>query len=503
MKSGICYLVGAGPGDPGLVTLRAKEVIERCDVLIYDALANPSLLSWTKPRCEKINAGKRAKDHVLTQEETNELIVQKTQEGKVVVRLKGGDPMIFGRGGEEAAELAEAGVRYEIVPGISSTIGGAAYAGIPVTHRDHNTQLTIFTGHEDPSKGYSSVDYKHLAKTPGTKVFVMGVARLREITTSFIEGGADPATPIALSRWATTAQQRTITGTLADIADTAEKTNFQSPAVAIVGDVVTERDKINWFESRPLFGKRIVVTRTRKQAGGLSKELAELGANVVELPTIRIELPENKREFAEHVTHAHEYDWLIFTSPNGVEHFFDAFFATYPDARSLGNPRIACIGPGTAKKLLEYRFTCDLLPEAGNYVAEGLLEAFKKDHSVENETILWVKAAESRDVISKELMEMGAIVDECIAYRTVPETEDPTGVMKQLVEEGADMITFTSGSTVEHFLALGLDWPEGCVAGSIGPVTSKTLRENRIEPAFEATPHDISGLVDGIVEYFS
>ena len=502
-SSAICYLVGAGPGDLGLVTLRAKEVIERCDVLIYDALANQTLLSWTKPDCEKINAGKRAKDHVLTQEQTNDLIVQKTQEGKMVVRLKGGDPMIFGRGGEEAAELAEAGVRYEIVPGISSTIGGAAYAGIPVTHRDHNTQLTIFTGHEDPTKGYSSVDYAHLAKTPGTKVFVMGVARLREITTSLIEGGADPKTPIALSRWATTAQQRTITGTLEDIADIAENTGFKSPAVAIIGDVVKEREKINWFETRPLFGKRIVVTRTRQQAGGLSKELAELGADVVELPTIRIEPPEDKREFAELVTHAHEYDWLIFTSPNGVEHFFDAFFATFPDARSLGNPRIACIGPGTAKKLAEYRFTCDLLPEEGNYVAEGLIKAFKKDHSVDNETILWVKAAESRDVIAKELIEMGAIVDECIAYRTVPETEDPTGAKKRLTEEGADMITFTSGSTVEHFFDLDLDWPEGCVAGSIGPVTSQTLREKGIKPAFEAHPHNIAGLVAGIVKHFS
>ena len=503
MTSGTCYLVGAGPGDLGLVTCRAKELIERCDVLVYDALSSPLLLQWTKPDCEKIPVGKRAKQHTLPQDQINDLIVEKTQQGKQVVRLKGGDPMIFGRGGEEAAELAAAGVRYEIVPGISSTIGGAAYAGIPVTHRDHNTQLTIFTGHEDPTKGYSSVDYAHLAKTPGTKVFVMGVARLREITTSFIEGGADPKTPIALSRWATTGQQRTITGTLEDIADTAEKTDFKSPAVAIIGDVVKEREKINWFETRPLFGKRIVVTRTRKQAGGLSKELAELGADVIELPTIRIEPPEDRREFAELVTHAHEYDWLIFTSPNGVEHFFDAFFATFPDARSLGNPRIACIGPGTVKKLNEYRFTCDLLPEEGKYVAEGLLEAFKKDHSVENETILWVKAAESRDVIGKELMEMGAILDECIAYRTVPETEDPTGAKARLAEEGADMITFTSGSTVEHFFDLGLDWPEGCVAGSIGPVTSKTLREKGIKPAFEAHPHNIPGLVDGILKHFS
>lgn len=501
-QTGICYLVGAGPGDLGLVTCRAKELIERCDVLVYDALANQELLSWTKPGCEKINAGKRARDHVLTQEETNALIVEKTLEGKSVVRLKGGDPMIFGRGGEEAAELAEAGVRFEIVPGISSTIGGPAYAGIPVTHRDHNTQLTIFTGHEDPTKGFSSLDYAHLAKTPGTKVFVMGVARLREIAASFMEGGADPRTPIALSRWATTGSQRTITGTLADIADVVEKAGFKSPAVAVIGTVVNERQKINWFETRPLFGKRIVVTRTRKQAGGLSKELLELGADVVELPTIRIEPPEDRREFATLVTHAHEYDWLIFTSPNGVEHFFDAFYATFPDARSLGNPRIACIGPGTVKKLNEYRFTCDLLPAEGRYVAEGLIEAFQKDHSVENETILWVKAAESRDVIAQKLTEMGGIVDECIAYRTVPETEDPTGAKARLAEEGADMITFTSGSTVEHFFDLGLDWPEGCVAGSIGPVTSEALRAKGIEPAFEALPHNIPGLVAGIVKHF-
>jgi uroporphyrinogen III methyltransferase/synthase len=499
-KPGICYLVGAGPGDIGLVTLRAKELIERADVLVYDALANSELLQWTKPGCEKINAGKRAKDHVLTQEETNALIVEKTKEGKSVVRLKGGDPMIFGRGGEEAAELAEAGVKFEIVPGISSTIAGPAYAGIPVTHRDHNTQLTIFTGHEDPTKGFSSIDYAQLAKAPGTKVFVMGVARLREITGSFIENGADAQTPIALTRWATTGAQKTIVGTLADIADIAEAENFGSPAVAVIGNVVRERERINWFEKRPLFGKRIVVTRTREQAGGLSKALAELGADVIELPTIRIEHPEDKQGFAEMVTHAHEYDWLVFTSPNGVEKFFDAFFAVYPDARSLGNPRIAAIGTGTANKIREYRIGVDLIPE--KFVAEGLIEAFKKE-SVENLTMLWVKAAESREVVGDGLVELGAIVDECIAYRTVPETEDPTGAKARLAEQGADLVTFTSGSTVDHFFALGLDWPEGCVAGSIGPVTSETLRKHGMPPAFEANPHDIPGLVAAIVRYFN
>ncbi|WAC18385.1 uroporphyrinogen-III C-methyltransferase [Luteolibacter sp. SL250] len=498
-KSGTCYLVGAGPGDLGLVTLRAKELIESADVLVYDALSSPQLLRWTKAGCEKIYVGKRAKDHAVPQDQINGIIVEKTKEGKNVVRLKGGDPMIFGRGGEEAAELAAAGVAFEIVPGISSSIAGPAYAGIPVTHRDHNTQLTIFTGHEDPTKGFTSVDYAQLAKAPGTKVFLMGVARLREITSSFIAEGAAPETPIALTRWATTGSQSTIEGTLADIADIAEAANFSSPAVAVIGDVVKERAKINWFEKRPLFGKKIVVTRTREQAGELSKSLADLGADVIELPTIRIEHPDDRLGFAEMVTHAHEYDWLVFTSPNGVERFFDAFFATFEDARSLGNPRIAAIGAGTAAKIREYRFAVDLIPE--RFVAEGLIEAFKKE-SVENLTMLWVKAAETRDVVGKGLEELGAIVDECIAYKTVPETEDPTGARARIEEEGADLITFTSSSTVDHFFDMGIAWPEDCVAGSIGPVTSDTLRKKDMKPAFEATPHDIPGLVAAVVRYF-
>ncbi len=492
---GICYLVGAGPGDPGLITLRGKECVEMADVLVYDALSSPEILRWARKDCERINVGKRAKDHTLSQEGINALIVEKTRQGKKVVRLKGGDPMIFGRGGEEAAELAEAGVAFEIVPGISSTIGGPAYAGIPVTHRDHCSQLTIFTGHEDPTKEESSIDYAHLAKTPGTKVFVMGMARLREIAASLVEGGADSATPIALTRWATTGSQKTLTGTLADIADIAERAEFGSPAVAVIGGVVKEREKINWFEKRPLFGKRIVVTRTREQAGGLSRELSSLGADVMELPTIRIELPDDRQGFAEGVTHAHEYDWLVFSSPNGVERFFDAFFATYEDARSLGNPRIAVIGNGTARKVREYRFGVDLIPE--KFVAEGLVEAFGQE-SIENLTVLWVRAEEARDVIYDGLTALGAIVDECIAYKTVPETGDPTGSAARMAEQGADLVTFTSASTVENFFKLGLPWPEGCVAGSIGPVTSEALRKHGVEPAFEAARHDIPGLVEAI-----
>jgi uroporphyrinogen III methyltransferase / synthase len=498
-KQGICYLVGAGPGDLGLVTLKAKECIEKCDVLVYDALSSAELIGWTKKGCELIFAGKRAADHAIPQDQINAIIVEKTLQGKVVTRLKGGDPMIFGRGGEEAAELAEAGVPFEIVPGISSTIAGPAYAGIPVTHRDHCSQLTIFTGHEDPTKEDTSLDFDQLAKTPGTKVFVMGVSRLRGICEEFIKGGASPQTPIALTRWATTGKHQTVEGTLATIADIVEKADFKSPAVAVIGDVVKERAKINWFETRPLFGKRIVVTRTREQAGGLSKRLAELGADVIELPTIRIEHPQDRQDFAESVAESHTYDWLVFTSPNGVERFFDAFYATYQDARSLGGCRIAAIGPSTEAKIREYRFAVDLLPQ--KFVAEGLIEAFKSE-SIEHQKILGIKAEETRDVLYDGLMSLGAIVDSCLAYRTVPETADPTGAAKQLREEGADLITFTSGSTVECFFNMGIDWPEGCEAACIGPVTHETFKATCDAPSIVSKQHDIEGLVQTILDHY-
>jgi len=345
---GTCYLVGAGPGDLGLVTLRAKECIEIADVIVYDYLSNPEMLRWGKDGVELIYAGKKAGDHVIPQGGINELLVGKASSGKTVTRLKGGDPMIFGRGGEEAQELAEAGIPFEIVPGISSAIAGPAYAGIPVTHRAHNTQLTIFTGHEDPTKDESSINYTEIANASGTKVMLMGVQRIGVITGSLIEAGLSADTPVAMVRWATTGQQQTLTGTVGTIADTVEKKSFKAPAVAIIGGVVDLRDEINWFEGRPLFGKKIVVTRTRKQAGVLSRKFRDLGADAYELPTIRIDPPADERGFAESVRDAHTYDWLIFTSPNGVESFFSWFYRLYKDARSIGGVRIAAIGPGTA-----------------------------------------------------------------------------------------------------------------------------------------------------------
>lgn len=483
------------------MTIRGKECIEAADVVVYDYLSNPDFLKWAKPEAELIYAGKKAADHAIPQGGINELLVQKAKEGKTVCRLKGGDPLMFGRGGEEAEELVEAGVKFEFVPGISSTIAGPAYAGIPVTHRDHCSQLTIFTGHEDPTKEESSIDYAHIANTPGTKVMLMGVQRLPIITSRLIEGGGDPDLPVALVRWATTGQQKTITGTLATIAEVAEKAEFKAPAVAIFGGVVGCREQLNWFEDRPLRGKRVVVTRTRPQASQLSRQLRDLGADVLEMPTIRIEQPDedDMRDFAKMVVDAHTYEWLIFTSPNAVECFFEAFYKVRTDAREIGGCRIAAVGPGTKAKLAEYHMATDLMPEV--HVAEELAAAFENEElagSIENSTMLWVRPKETRDVLFHRLNAAGAIIDQAIAYKTVPETDDPTGAVKRYKEEGADIITFTSASTYECFCEMGLEIPKETQIASIGPVTSEAIREGGHIPGVEARPYTIPGLVEAV-----
>lgn len=496
---GICYLVGSGPGDPGLLTIKGRECIEAADVLVYDYLCNPELLRHAQPSADRIYVGKKARDHTLPQEEINKLIVKLAHEGKIVTRLKGGDPVLFGRGAEEAAELADAGVRFEIVPGITSAIAGPAYAGIPVTHRSHCSQLTIFTGHEDPTKPETSLDYAKLAQADGTKVFLMGVERIGEITGQLMSHGAAPDTPIALVRWATLGRQRTLTGTLETIADKVREAGFKAPAVAVVGTVVNERAQINWFENRPLFGKRIVVTRTRHQAGALSRQLGDLGADVIELPTIRIEPPKDMLGFGRLVQDCHTYDWIVFTSPNGVDAFFDIFYKLFNDARSIGGARIAVIGPGTAAKVKEMHLAVDLMPEK-DFVAEGLVKAFKDHQNMENITVLWVRADGAREVIANELTGMGAIVDEAVAYRTVPEDRDNAAAIDRLKSEGADLITFTSSSTVDCFFDLGLELPQGIQIASIGPVTTRTLEKHGLKPAIEAETHTIPGLVEAIVK---
>ncbi len=498
---GKVYLVGAGPGDIGLVTLRAKECIEQADVIVYDHLANPQMLGWSRPEAEIIYAGKMAGDHALSQDAINRLLIEKSEAGKQVVRLKGGDPFVFGRGAEEAQAVAQARIEFEIVPGVTSAIAGPAYAGIPVTHRAQNSHVTFFTGHEDPGKGESSIDFAALAKLGGTQVMLMGVEKIGAITAEMMVQGVRRDLPVALVRWATTGRQQTLTGTIENITERVLTAKFSPPAIAVFGEVVSLREELKWYEKRPLLGKTIVVTRTRQQAGALTGRLRELGADVLELSTIRIEPPTDLRTFAELVQDAHSYDWIVFTSPNGVTAFFDMFFKLYDDAREIGAAKIAAIGPATAQRVKDYRLKVELQPE--EFVAEAVVRAFQKQGGVENLRILLARAEKARDVLPNQLIELGAIVDQGIAYRTVPETNDITGARRRFSEDGADLITFTSSSTVENFLALGLPWPPRMRLASIGPITSKTARDHGLEIDVEARRHDIDGLVDAIRRFFA
>ncbi len=503
MKSkGIVYLVGAGPGDAGLITVRGAELLGRADVVVYDALVNLDLLRYARPDAELIYAGKRSNDHAIPQDQLNQLLIDKAAGGKCVVRLKGGDPYVFGRGGEEAGELAAAGVAFEVVPGISSSIAGPNYAGIPVTHRDHCSAFTVLTGHEDPTKDELEIDWAQVAKSPGTKIVLMGVSRIREIAESLVNNGMSAETPVAMIRWATTGRQKTITGTLKTIAEVGEKTGFKPPGLTVIGDVVKLRAQLNWFEKRPLFGRRIVVTRTREQASQLSSRLLELGADVLEIPTIRIGPPTDRQVIADVLLELNAYDWLVFTSPNGVTAFFDLFFKAFADMRDLGGARIAAVGPATAAKLRELHLKVDVTPP--EYVAAKVTEAMAADGSLDNLKVLLLRAEVANRELPVALESMGAIVDEAPVYKTVPETDDRTGAAVRLLEEGADWITFASSSAVENFHArlnlkeLLTRHPKIKLA-SIGPETSKAIKALDLKVDLEAKEHTIEGLVKALL----
>lgn len=498
MPNGICYLVGAGPGDPLLFTLKGRDCLAKADVVVCDHLANPALLQFAGAGAEIVHAGKKAGDHTMAQAAINQLLVERTQGGATVVRLKGGDPFLFGRGGEEAEALAEAGCAFEVVPGVTSAIAGPAYAGIPVTHRAHNTMLTIFTGHEDPGKSSTTLDYGAIARAPGTKVMLMGIERLQAITENLMAAGMSPQTPVALVRWATTGQQKTLCSTAGEVAGAAAKADFKPPAVAVFGEVVDLRGSLNWFESLPLFGRRIAVTRTRRQGGELAARLRSLGADAYEVPTIRIEPAPDKRAFYEAVAYAHGYDWLVLTSPNGADAFFEAFFEIYKDARDLGAVRIAAIGPATAARVRSYRFQVDAMPE--RFLAGEIAAAMEKETSIENLKVLLARASGADGELPAGLSQRGAIVDDVVAYRTMPETGG-AGIQRYRTE-GADLVTFTSASTAENFQSLALPEPKGVVYASIGPVTSRAMREQGLAVGIEASRHDIPGLVEAIVAFF-
>ena len=513
-SKGAVYLVGAGPGDAGLLTLRGAELLRRADVVLYDSLVNPELLRLAPPSAELIARGKNMR---MPQEEIVALLIARARDGKCVVRLKGGDPYIFGRGGEEAEALAAAKIPFEVVPGVSSIVAAPNYAGIPLTHREHCSSFTVFTGHSDSADAATALHYEQIAKIPGTKVVLMGTDNLDDWTKSLIAQGMSAETPVAVVQWGTLGKQKSVAGTLATIAALAAKEKITPPALTVVGDVVKLRGKLNWAENRPLSGKRMVVTRPLGRDavsasqnfgdGGtpsLPQRLAELGADVLEVPTIKIAAPDDRQGIIDMLLELNSYDWLVFTSANGVTSFFDLFFKRFKDLRDLGGARIAAVGPATAAKLRELHLQVDLTPEAAT--AQKLAEAFEKYQSVENVKMCLLRAQVANRELPEALEELGAIVDDIAIYKTVAETEDRAGVGERLLESGADWITFTSSSTVEHFHArfdlpkLLKKFPQMKLA-SIGPETSKAIRALKLEPALEAKEHTTDGLLVDLLKW--
>jgi len=502
---GKVYLVGAGPGDPGLITVKGLECIKQADVLIYDHLASPILLKHAQKHTEILYVGKKGGDHTLSQDEINSLIAEKAQKGLIVTRLKGGDPFIFGRGGEEAEMLVRNEIPFEIVPGVTSAIAAPAYAGIPLTHRKFTSTLAFVTGHEDPLKEESSIDWTALAKGIGTIVFLMGVKNLSYITNRLIDHGMNPDTPVALIRWGTTSRQTTVTGTLDTISERAKNVGFKPPAVIVVGHVVKLRERMKWFENRPLMGRSIVVTRAREQASELVKRLSDLGAECLECPTIKVAPPDDLKPLDKAIENLSTYDWLIFTSVNGVNFFFDRLFVNNKDVRALSNVHTAVIGPATAKRLFDFGLQSDIVPES--YRAESIIKAFAgKD--INGKKMLLPRAKEARPILPLELIRMGAVIDEVTAYCTRAVQDNADLMLTQLREKTIDLITFTSSSTVKNFHALlppeDLEsLMQGVTVASIGPITADTARNLGFDIHIIAESFTIPGLCEAIKQYYT
>ncbi len=503
MKQGIVYLIGAGPGDPGLITVKGRDCLRRAEVVVYDYLANPDLLAEARPEAEKIFVGKTRGQHHTPQPQINALLVERARQGQVVARLKGGDPYVFGRGGEEAEELVAAGVPFEVVPGISAGFAAAAYAGIPLTHRDFTTSLGLVTGHENPEKKVSNLDWQKLATGVGTLVFYMGMTNLALIAEQLMANGRDPQTPVAVIRWGTTPQQQTVTATLADVVTKVAEAGLKPPAVIVVGDVVRLRDKLRWFDQRPLFGRKVLVTRSPKQAHSLAGLLQTAGAEAVCLPTVEIAAPSSWKELDEAITELASTDYLILTSANGVSAFFERLSTAGLDSRALQGVTIVAIGPKTASAIAEHGLRADLIPQ--QYQAEGIVELLQQ-RNLEGKRILYPRSAIARDLLSTELSKSGAEVRAPVAYRTEPAT-DGSARLKELLSGGAlDAVTFTSASTVEHCLALlaphEVDCLDKTVIAAIGPLTAAAARKYGLTVDVEPDEATCEALVEALVEYF-
>jgi len=502
LTQGKVYLVGAGPGDPGLITVRGKNLIESADAIVYDALVNPALIpagAGDTGIPELYFVGKRGGDEKsVAQDDINLLLVQLARAGKRVVRLKGGDPLVFGRGSEEAQACNDATVDFEIVPGVTAGIAAPAYAGIPVTHRGLSTSVTFVTGSEDPAKATTQTNWAALAQSGGTLVLYMGMKKLPAIVSALIAGGMSKDIPAAAIQWGTRAKQKTVVATLETIVDKASEQSLSAPVITVIGWSVVLRDEIAWFEKRPLFGKRIVVTRATQQASSLSEKLLDLGAEVIEMPATRIARLDGAplRESFENLG---DYAWLIFTSRNGVELFWENLLASGRDARTLCGLRIAAVGPATAAALLERGIAVDVIPE--RFVAEGLLAKLSERDDVTGSRVLYVTAEGARDVLPDGLREIGAAVDVVHLYRSTPDGAGAAKLVKRVTAGEVDLVTFTSASGVRAFVdAVGAELAQGLRGASIGPQTSDALRDAGVEVAIEAKDSTIEGLVDAIVD---
>jgi uroporphyrinogen III methyltransferase/synthase len=501
---GTVYLIGAGPGDPGLITVRGRECIALADVVVYDYLANEQLLEYAKPGAELIYAGKIGGAHNHEQWQINALLTEKALAGKNVARLKGGDPFIFGRGGEECEALVAAGIPFEIVPGVTAAIGAAAYAGIPLTHRHITTSVAFVTGHENPDKEGSDIDWDKLSLGSGTVVFYMGVKNLPIITANLMAHGRSPATPVALIRWGTRSEQQVLQGTLEDIADLARRQGFKAPAITVVGEVVNLRQKLAWFDRRPLFGRGILVTRAADQAGEFGAMLTIRGARVYECPTISLIPPQSSVELDSAIASLGSFDWVIFTSVNAVQFFFARLAAQGKDSRALGGCRVCAVGPKTAASLNPHGIHPDLIP--ADYKAEGVVDAFRSLQPT-GQRILFPRADKAREVIPKELAALGALVTAPVAYRNVVPESLPMAALQALEERRVSCVTFTSSSTVENLAnMLGenrfLHLLGGVTVASIGPITSRTCRELGLEAHIEPKEYTLAAMTEEIVQFF-
>jgi uroporphyrinogen III methyltransferase / synthase len=493
-RPGVVYLVGAGPGDPGLMTRRALELIAAADVVLHDRLIPPGALDGARDDAELVYVGKAPGANAMEQGEIEARMVERARAGRSVVRLKGGDPFVFGRGGEEAETLAAAGIDFEIVPGVTAGVAAPAYAGIPVTHRDDASAVAFVTGHEDPAKPETMLDWEALARFPGTLVLYMGVKNLPLIAERLAAAGRDPEEPAAAIERGTHPGQRTVSSTLAGLPDAVAEAELAAPAILLFGQVARRRDAIAWLERRPLHGRRVVVTRARAQASGLAATLSDLGAEVIELPAIRIEPRIDSAEVRDAVAALHTYALVCLTSPNGVRLLFDAMAEAGRDARALANATVAAIGPGTAAALARHGVIADIVPE--RFVAESLIESLAAV-DVSGRPVLVARAADAREVIPDGLRDRGADVDVVAVYETVKEPPDPAAVA---AAQDADYITFTSSSTVRNLVeALGDNFPASARIVSIGPITSETARELGLTVDVEAERYEPDGLVEALV----